>query len=57
MKMTNCYHETLQNDVLAIISEWEQDNAHVAKHVRPGIWDETLDLNDIEYLLDHIRVD
>ena len=55
--MTNCYHETLQKEELAILAEWEQENAHVTKHVRPGVWDETLDLNDIDYLLDHIRVD
>jgi hypothetical protein len=54
--MTNCYHETLDREVAELVEEWNFENFHATKLVQPGKWDETFNLQDLEYIYEHIAV-
>ena len=54
--MTYVNNEILDGDVAELIEEWNFDNFHATKLVQPGKWDETFNLQDLEYIYDHIDI-
>ena len=56
MSMTYVNNEILDGDVAELIEEWNFDNFHATKLVQPGKWDETFNLQDLEYIYDHIDI-
>lgn len=57
MSMTYVHTETLGRGELALINEWELANANEVRNVRPGEWDDTFNLQDLEFIYDHICID
>jgi hypothetical protein len=56
MSMTYVNNETLAADLGELIEEWNFDNFQSTKLVQPGQWDDTFNLQDLEYIYDHIDI-
>ena len=54
--MTYVNNEILDGDVAELIEEWNFDNFQSTKLVQPGQWDDTFNLQDLEYIYDHINI-
>ena len=56
MSMTYVNNEILDGDVAELIEEWNFDNFQSTKLVQPSQWDDTFNLQDLEYIYDHIDI-
>lgn len=54
--MTYVNNETLDKDLIELVEEWNFENFHATKLVQPGQWDETFNLQDLEYIYEHIDI-
>jgi hypothetical protein len=51
--MTYVNNETLDRDLNELVEDWDLENYKSTRNVRPGEWDETFNLQDLEYIYDH----
>lgn len=57
MSMTYVHTETLGRDVTELVEAWSFENFNSIKLVQPGQWDDTFNLQDLEFIYDHICID
>jgi hypothetical protein len=48
--------EVLDRDVAELVDDWDLENYKSTRNVRPGEWDDTFNLQDLEYIYEHIAV-
>ena len=56
MKMVYTNNEVLDRDLNELVEDWDLENYKSTRNVRPGDWDETFNLQDLEYIYDHIDI-
>ena len=49
-------NETLDRDLNELVDDWDLENYKSTRYVRPGDGDETFNLQDLEYIYDHIDI-
>ena len=56
MSMTYVNNEILDRDLNELVEDWDLENYKSTRYVRPGEWGETFNLEDLEYIYDHIDI-